>query len=68
MKKIKLKTKSSVKKRFRLTAKGKVIATQSGKRHGMIKRSKLNIRSQRGTAILGKSDSRIVKLYIPYGL
>lgn len=68
MKKIKLKTKSSVKKRFRLTAKGKVIATQSGKRHGMIKRSKLNIRNQRGTTILGKSDSRIVKLYIPYGL
>ncbi|MBV0899367.1 MAG: 50S ribosomal protein L35 [Wolbachia endosymbiont of Fragariocoptes setiger] len=68
MKKIKLKTKSSVKKRFRLTAKGKVIATQSGKRHGMIKRSKLSIRNQRGTTILGKSDSRIVKLYIPYGL
>ncbi|WP_253300025.1 50S ribosomal protein L35 [Wolbachia endosymbiont of Chironomus riparius] len=68
MKKIKLKTKSSVKKRFRLTATGKVIATQSGKRHGMIKRSKSNIRNQRGTTILGKSDSRIVKLYIPYGL
>ncbi|APR98927.1 50S ribosomal protein L35 [Wolbachia endosymbiont of Folsomia candida] len=68
MKKIKLKTKSSVKKRFRLTAKGKVIAPQSGKRHGMVKRSKSNIRNQRGTTILGKSDSRIVKLYIPYGL
>lgn len=68
MKKIKLKTKSSVKKRFSITANGKVIATQSGKRHGMVKRSKSNIRSQRGTTILGKSDSRIVKLYIPYGL
>ncbi|MCV3769624.1 50S ribosomal protein L35 [Wolbachia endosymbiont of Dipetalonema caudispina] len=68
MKKMKLKTKSSVKKRFNLTAKGKVISTQSGKRHGMIKRSKFNIRNQRGTIILGKSDSRIVKLYIPYGI
>lgn len=68
MKKIKLKTKSSVKKRFSLTASGKVIATQSGKRHGMVKRSKSNIRNQRGTTILGKSDSRIVKLHIPYGL
>ncbi len=68
MKKRKLKTKSSVKKRFSLTANGKVIATQSGKRHGMIKRSKSNIRNQRGTTILGKSDSRIIKLYIPYGL
>ena len=68
MKGIKLKTKSSVKKRFRLTTKGKVISTQSGKRHGMVKRSKSSIRNQRGTTILGKSDSRIVKLYMPYGL
>ncbi|UWI83130.1 50S ribosomal protein L35 [Wolbachia endosymbiont of Howardula sp.] len=68
MKKIKLKTKSSVKKRFKLTAHGKVIATQSGKRHGMIKRSKANIRNQRGTVILGKADARIVKLYMPYGI
>ncbi|MBX9786233.1 MAG: 50S ribosomal protein L35, partial [Alphaproteobacteria bacterium] len=35
----KLKTKSSVKKRFRLTATGKVITAQAGKRHGMRKRS-----------------------------
>ncbi len=68
MKKMKLKTKSSVKKRFNLTAKGKVISTQSGKRHGMVKRSKSSIRNQRGTIILGRSDSRIVKLYIPYGV
>ncbi|MGL9725813.1 MAG: 50S ribosomal protein L35 [Wolbachia sp.] len=68
MKKIKLKTKSSVKKRFHLTAKGKVIATQSGKRHGMVKRSKSNIRNQRGTVILNKSDSCIIKLYMPYGV
>ncbi|WP_410519842.1 50S ribosomal protein L35 [Candidatus Mesenet endosymbiont of Agriotes lineatus] len=64
----KLKTKSSVKKRFCLTASGKIRATQSGKRHGMTKRSKGAIRNQRGTTILNKSDSRIVKLYIPYGL
>ncbi|WP_168464003.1 50S ribosomal protein L35 [Wolbachia endosymbiont of Ctenocephalides felis wCfeT] len=64
----KLKTKSSVKKRFKLTATGKVVATQSGKRHGMTKRSKSSLRNQRGTTILGKSDSRIVKLYMPYGL
>lgn len=65
---MKLKTKSSVKKRFHLTVKGKVISTQSGKRHGMVKRSKSNIRNQRGTTILNKSDSRIVKLYMPYGI
>ena len=33
----KLKTKSSAKKRFKITARGKVIMPQSGKRHGMIK-------------------------------
>ena len=33
----KLKTKSSAKKRFKLTAKGKVKMPQAGKRHGMIK-------------------------------
>lgn len=68
MKKRKLKTKSSVKKRFKLTATGKVISTQSGKRHGMVKRSKSSIRNQRGTTVLGYSDSRIVKLYMPYGV
>ena len=35
----KLKTKSSVKKRFRLTGTGKVKMTPAGKRHGMRKRS-----------------------------
>ena len=35
----KLKTKSSAKKRFKITAKGKVVMAQSGKRHGMIKRT-----------------------------
>ena len=32
----KLKTKSSSKKRFSVTATGKIRATQSGKRHGMV--------------------------------
>ena len=32
----KLKTKSSAKKRFKISAKGKVISAQAGKRHGMI--------------------------------
>ena len=36
----KLKTKSGVKKRFRLTGTGKVRMNQSGKQHGMIKRTK----------------------------
>ena len=35
----KLKTKSSAKKRFKITARGKVVMSQAGKRHGMIKRT-----------------------------
>ena len=44
----KMKTKSSAKKRFKFTASGKVIATQANKQHNMRKRSKRQIRNQRG--------------------
>ena len=57
----KLKTKSSAKKRFKISA-------QAGKRHGMIKRSNSQIRKQRGTTTLTKQDGRIVKSYMPYSL
>ena len=64
----KLKTKSSAKKRFKITARGKVVMAQAGKRHGMIKRSNSQIRKQRGTTTLTKQDGRIVKSYMPYSL
>ena len=41
---------------------------QSGKRHGMIKRSNSQIRKQRGTTIMSKQDGKIVKSYMPYSL
>ena len=41
---------------------------QSGKRHGMIKRSNTQIRNQRGTTVMSKQDSKIVKSYMPYNL
>ena len=62
----KMKTKSSVKKRFSLTATGKVRASQAGKQHGMIKRTNKQIRDQRGTMILSEGDARIVKGFMPY--
>ena len=64
----KLKTKSSAKKRFKITARGKVIMPQSGKRHGMIKRNNRQIRNQRGTTVMSKQDEKIVKSYMPYSL
>jgi len=63
----KLKTKSGAKKRFRLTANGKVRANQSGKQHGMIKRTNKQIRNQRGTTILSPQDAKIIKKFLPYG-
>ena len=59
----KLKTKSSAKKRFKLTGTGKVIYAASGKRHGMIKRTPKQIRQNRGTNVLFKSDGDKVKQY-----
>ncbi|ABV91979.1 50S ribosomal protein L35 [Dinoroseobacter shibae DFL 12 = DSM 16493] len=62
----KMKTKSSAKKRFKMTATGKVRAGQAGKRHGMIKRTTKFIRTARGTTILSAPDAKIVKSYMPY--
>jgi large subunit ribosomal protein L35 len=63
----KMKTKSGVKKRFKLTATGKVKMTQAGKQHGMIKRSNKQIRNQRGTTIMDASNAKAVRKMMPYG-
>jgi large subunit ribosomal protein L35 len=65
----KMKTKSSAKKRFKITASGKVKAAAAGKRHGMIKRSNKFIRDARGTMVLAKPDGvKVIKNYLPNGL
>ncbi|MDA7428549.1 50S ribosomal protein L35 [Primorskyibacter aestuariivivens] len=62
----KMKTKSSCKKRFKVTAKGKIKAGQAGKRHGMIKRTTKFIRDARGTTVLSEPDTKIIKSMMPY--
>ena len=62
----KMKTKSSAKKRFKVTANGHIKAGQAGKRHGMIKRTTKFIRSARGTTVLSAQDTKIIKSYMPY--
>ena len=64
----KMKTKSSCKKRFKISAKGKVLTAQAGKRHGMIKRTNKQIRNKRGTTTLSPQDAVIVKKFLPNGL
>ena len=64
----KIKTKSGAKKRFKITGTGKVLFAQSRKRHGMIKRTKKQIRQLRGTSVLFKTDGETVKKYwLPNG-
>jgi large subunit ribosomal protein L35 len=64
----KIKTKSGAKKRFKITAGGKVLYQQSRKRHGMIKRTKKQIRQLRGTNVLFKTDGdNIKKYFLPNG-
>jgi large subunit ribosomal protein L35 len=62
----KLKTKSSVKKRFKTSSSGKLIVGSVGKRHGMSKRTNSFIRSSKGTRVLSKSASIIIGSMMPY--
>jgi large subunit ribosomal protein L35 len=64
----KLKTKSGVKKRFSLTASGKVKHGVAGKRHRLISHNAKYIRQNRGTEVLADADTARVKLWAPYGL
>jgi large subunit ribosomal protein L35 len=64
----KMKTKSSVKKRFRLTATGKVKAGAGYKRHCLTAKPQQMKRQNRGMFVLDKQDGDTVKQWLPYGL
>lgn len=64
----KLKTKSGVKKRFKLTASGKLKAGVAGKRHRLISHNSKYIRQNRGTKVMSDADAKIIRNFIPYGL
>jgi large subunit ribosomal protein L35 len=64
----KLKTKSSVKKRFKITATGKVLAGPGKKRHNLYARSQKAKRTNRGSQTLTHADGLTVKQWAPYGL
>lgn len=64
----KLKTKSGAKKRFKITATGKIKAGVAGKRHRLLSHNGKYIRQNRGTKVMGESDTRIIRTYLPYGL
>jgi large subunit ribosomal protein L35 len=63
----KLKTNSSAKKRFKITASKKVSHKQAGKRHGMVKKSKNQISKLRKSAILSDANAKgVLKYLMPY--
>ncbi len=62
----KMKTKSGAKKRFKVTATGRIKVAHAGKRHGMIKRTQKFIRNSRGMRVLSPQDEKIVKKFLPY--
>ena len=62
----KLKTKSSLKKRFSRTSSGKIKFKPSGKKHGMSKRSNKFVRNTRRSSIMSPSDASLIDHMLPY--
>lgn len=63
----KMKTHSSAKKRFKVTAKGKVKSKQAYMRHMQMNKPKSMKRKARGTDVLSDPDARIIlRNFLPY--
>jgi len=67
MAKTKMKSRSGAKKRFKLTARGKVKYWTAGKRHILTKKKPRRRRHMRGSRILEGGDAKQVKRLLPYG-
>ncbi|HWA46723.1 MAG TPA: 50S ribosomal protein L35 [Dongiaceae bacterium] len=65
----KMKTKSSAKKRFKLTASGKVKFKPANKRHGLVNRPKQMKRQSRRDEVMFDADAKkVIKFFLPNGL
>ena len=62
----KLKSKSSAKKRFSATGRGKLRRRAAYHRHNLTKRAKKVKRNQRKSRVLTASDATIVRPFLPY--
>lgn len=63
----KLKTKKSAKKRYSVTATGKIKRTRACKRHLLTDKSRKRKRNLRHSALIDKTDLRKAKRMLPYG-
>lgn len=63
----KIKTNSGAKKRFKVTAGGKILHKQAGKRHNLGKKSQTRIRNLRKSASLSEGHAKSVLTFkMPY--
>jgi len=62
----KLKTKSSVKRRFKRTGTGKILMNVAYKRHMLRNKSQKMKRQARGTKVMSEGDQNIVFKFMPY--
>ena len=64
----KLKSNSSAKKRFRMTATGKILRAHAFKRHNMRKRPQSMIRKARCMTVVDSTDHGRFRHLLPYGI
>ncbi|MND03773.1 50S ribosomal protein L35 [compost metagenome] len=65
----KMKTKSGAKKRFKLTATGKVKFKPANKRHGLVNRPKRMKRQSRRNEVMADADAKkVIRFFLPNGL
>ena len=60
----KMKTKSSAKKRFRLTASGKVRFNSAYRRHRLVSKDKDAKERNQGTKIMAEGDANLIRRYM----
>ena len=63
----KMKTNRAAKKRFSVTASGKVRRSKGGGNHGMQEKSRKRLRRLRNNDMVDKSFQKRIKLMLPYG-
>jgi len=61
-----IKTKKSVAKRFKITARGKVLRPNAGKRHLLQSKNPKRRRALRGTSTVDRTDEYRIKQNLPF--
>ncbi len=64
----KLKTKSAIKKRFKMTATGKLMRKHANKNHILTKKSGKRIRKLKKLVVISPSEVKRIEVGLPYGL